>query len=355
MTLQLTDHDCRIYETEIRPHLPDRLFDAHCHLILNQYHPQLAETMPLALEPGLGNIDLPELQSWWRALFPDIQVAGMVMGFPTSDADVVGENQHVASSIGKTGFPFAMMVRPETPAAELEAAVNELKPAVLKPYLSFVRDKDPAVASITDLITEEQIAVADRHRLAIMLHVSKPQGMADPDNLDTIARLIRDYPRCRFILAHCGRCFISPNMEAALARLPVAANLWLDTSAVCDPAVFLALLSRYDRSRILYGSDLVTAAGFRGSYVRLGLSWHACTAEMVARKGGMTDQTTFAAYENLCALCFALRYAAVTEDERHGIFYRNACDMFPFAFTKGRDNAIEETTKECARVRQHPP
>ena len=333
MTLQLTDHDCHIYETEIRRYLPDRLFDAHCHLILNQFHPQLAETMPLALEPGLGNIDLSELQEWWRALFPEIQVAGMVMGFPTSDADVVGENQHVANSVAITGYPFAMMVRPETPAAELEAAVNELKPAVLKPYLSFVRDKDPAMASITDLITEEQIAVADRHGLAIMLHVSKPQGMADSNNLDTIARLIRDYPKCRFILAHCGRCFISPNMEAALECLPVAENLWLDTSAVCDVGVFMALLSRYDRSRILFGTDLVTAAGFRGSYVRLGLSWHACTAEMVARKGGMADMTTFAAYENLCALCFALRYAGVEEEERHGIFFQNACELFEYAFS----------------------
>jgi hypothetical protein len=244
----------------------------------------------------------------------------------------VGENRHVANTVGSAGFPFAMLVRPETTAATLDAAIRQLKPAVLKPYLTFVRGMDAAFASITDLIPEELIAVADRYRLAIMLHVSKPQGMADPENLDAISRLIRDFPNCRFILAHCGRCFIPPNMEAALDRLPVAANLWLDTSAVCDPAVFLALLSRYDRSRILFGTDLVTAAGFRGSYVRLGLSWHVCTAEMVARKGGMVDKTTYAAYENLSALCFALRYASVTEVERHGIFYQNGCTMFEYAY-----------------------
>ena len=77
----------------------------------------------------------------------------------------------------------------------------------------------------------------------------------------------------------------------------------------------------------------MTAVGFRGSYVRLGLSWHVCTAEMVARKGGMVDKTTSAAYESLCALCFALRYASVTESERHGIFYQNGCDLFEYAFS----------------------
>ena len=137
-----------------------------------------------------------------------------------------------------------------------------------------------------------------------------------------------DYPSCRFVLAHCGRCFITPNMDAALEELPVAENLWLDTSAVCDMGVFLHLLKRYDRSRIVFGTDLVTATGFRGSYVRLGMSWHACTADMVARTGGMPDKTTFAAYESLCALCHAMRFTRLTEQERRDIFLDNAATLF---------------------------
>jgi tetratricopeptide (TPR) repeat protein len=78
-----------------------------------------------------------------------------------------------------------------------------------------------------------------------------------PLAIEAYKRLIKEYPNCQFILAHCGRCFISPNMKDALEGLPIAENLWIDTSAVCDTGVFLELFSRCDISRILFGTDLV--------------------------------------------------------------------------------------------------
>lgn len=327
-SIELTATDHQIYEREIRPWLPDRVFDAHCHLMMNRFHPRLSETLPLALDPLLGDVDSPWLEAWWQALFPGIGVSGMLMGFPTVDVDEAGENAFVAASAGERHFPFALLVRPQTLAENLEREIRTLHPTVLKPYLVFVTSTDPAQAAITDILPESHIALADKYGLAVMLHVSKPRGMADADNLADITRLIRDYPRSQFILAHCGRCFISPNMEDALDKLPVAENLWLDTSAVCDVGVFLSLLSRYDRSRILFGSDLVTASAFRGSYVRLGMSWHVCTDAMVNRPGGIPAKSTFAAYENLCALCYAVRFLRFSEQERQDLFHDNAAKLY---------------------------
>ena len=328
-TVHLAESDALIYAHEIRPFLPETLFDAHCHLLFNEFHPRLEELMPLARDPLLGNVDLAHLRTWWRALFPDAAVTGLLMGFPTEGCDAKGENERVAQSAGKERLPFAILTRPETPAKELEAEVLRLKPAGLKPYMVFVRNKDPNAASITDLIPEPQIAVAAGRRLAIILHVAKPRGMADPENLRDIARLVREYPNCNFVLAHCGRCFITPNMETVLENLPAAENLWFDTSAVCDIGVFIALFERYDRTRILFGTDLVTAAGFRGSYVRLGMSWHVCTPDMVVRPGGLESRATFAAYENLCALLHAARFCKLSEEERRNIFHDNAARLFP--------------------------
>lgn len=327
-TIHLSPDDRLIYEEEIRPLLPPRVFDAHCHLIIDRFHPRLQETMPLACDPVLGDVDLPRLRAWWAALLPDANVGGMVMGFPTSDVDIDGENRFVAETAGEAQLPFALMVSPGMAPGKLEADINRLKPAVLKPYMSFVQNTEPAMASITDLISEAQLALADKHGLAVMLHVAKARGMADPDNLREITRLVAAYPDCQFILAHCGRCFITPNMEATLDQLPRAENLWLDTSAVCDLGVFMTLLSRYDRSKILFGTDLVTAAAFRGSYARLGMGWHLLTAEMVARKGGTPNRSTFAAYENLAALCHAMKFCALTAEEQRGIFYDNASRLF---------------------------
>ncbi|NIA16664.1 MAG: hypothetical protein GWP08_21650, partial [Nitrospiraceae bacterium] len=62
--IRLTQHDRVIYEREIRPYLPERLFDAHCHLLANRFHPRLSETIPLASDPALSEIDLPYLEAW---------------------------------------------------------------------------------------------------------------------------------------------------------------------------------------------------------------------------------------------------------------------------------------------------
>ncbi len=327
--IRLNPYDQSIYEREIRPLLPGSVFDAHCHLLPNRFHPRLRDTMPLACEdPMLGEVDLPYLEAWWKALLPDAEVRGMIMGFPTEDVDLDGENAFVAETVGERGYPFALMTRPETCPDRLEADIQRLRPAALKPYMCFVRSADPNETDIADLIPESLIAVAARRHLAVVLHVAKAAGMADPDNLRDVARLVGEYPGCNFVLAHCGRCFITPNMEAALDGLPVAENLWLDTSAVCDMGVFISLLNRYDRGRILFGTDLVTAAAFRGSYIRLGMSWHLCTADMVTRAGGMADKTTFAAYESLCALCHAMRFCGVSARDRENIFQNNALGLF---------------------------
>lgn len=327
-TVELTDDDRLIYEEEIRPWLPARIFDAHTHLLINHCHPELAETMPLADNPILGDVDLPWLQAWWAALLPGANVRGMVMGFPTPDVAMAEENRIVAKQCGAVRYPFAWLVKPSDDLAQLETDIREFKPAVLKPYMCFVEGKPMNEADITDLIPEGQLALADQYGLAVMLHVAKPRGMGDEDNLRDIARLSSAYPRCQFILAHCGRCFITPNAERMVAELVRAENVWMDTSAVCDAGVFLTVLKHYDRTKILFGSDLVTAVGFRGNYIRMGMSWHVCTQDMLTHKGPTAHRTTYAAYENLSALCFALRHLELGESEREALFSGNAARMF---------------------------
>ena len=326
--LTLTDDDRQIYQTEIAPWLPARIFDAHTHLLINRCHPQMAETLPFGEEALLRDVDLPWLQHWWETLLPGIDLRGMVMGYPTKDVLMAEENREVATQCAPAGYPFAWLVKPSDDLGQLEADIQQYRPAVLKPYMCFVEGKPMNDSDITDLIPEGQLTLADKYGLAVMLHVAKPEGMGDAGNLRDIARLSAAYPNCQFILAHCGRCFITPNAEKMVAELPRAENLWMDTSAVCDAGVFLTVLKHYDRTKIMYGSDLVTAVGFRGNYVRMGLSWHCCTDGMVERQGGMAHRSTFAAYENLAALCFAMRFLELDAPAREAIFYGNGERLF---------------------------
>ncbi len=264
--LQRNKDDLFIYEHEIRPYLPERIFDVHSHLLKTEYHDDFTD------DPFFYNVEMDDLQLCWRVLFPDSQVNGLVMGMPLYNCDLDAENRFVAQSIADARDRFSLMTRSQMSLKNLESAIKKYKPAGLKPYLVHASAEDKQNARITDFISEEQFELANEYSLAVTLHVSKPRGMADSDNLKEISRLVNQYPMCRFILAHCGRCFIAPNMADALDGLPIAENLWIDTSAVCDTGVFLELFSRYDLSRILFGTDLVNAAAFRGSYVRLGMS-----------------------------------------------------------------------------------
>ena len=182
-------------------------------------------------------------------------------------------------------------------------------------------------AGITDMITTEQLDVANSHGLCVTLHVSKPHGMADEQNLNDISRLVRDFSNCNFILAHCGRCFLSCFMEEALSRLPVSENLWIDTSAVCDLGVFINLLTRYDRSRILFGTDLVTASGFRGKYVTMGYTWDACQQEAMSNSVNLSKAVTLAVYENLRVFIQAIRFCKLKKTEIKNLFSDNAVSL----------------------------
>lgn len=318
------DDDLFIYEHEIQPYLPERIFDAHSHLLKTECH----DCINKADDPFFYNVEMDDLQDCWQVLFPDSKVNGLVMGTPLYHCDLDAENRFVAESVVDADDRFSLMTSPEMSPEKLKKEIEKYSPAGLKPYLVHAVVEDKQQARITDFILEEQLQLADDFGLAVTLHVSKPRGMADAENLQDISRLIRQYPKCQFILAHCGRCFIAPNMADALDGLPVAENLWIDTSAVCDTGIFLELFSRYDLSRILSGSDLVNAAAFRGSYVRLGMSWHVVTPEIVARQGGLPSRATFAVYENLSSLLLAARHCHVDKEDIRNIFYGNAAELF---------------------------
>ena len=325
-SIYLSDTDHLIYDREIKPYLPLQIFDAHTHLILNDHYSDL-DSVPLATDPMLGNVDMGYLQHWWQKLFPDSRVHGLVMGFPARGCNIPEINRYVAEHVTPENR-FSLLVHPLMSAGELELMIVGYKPVGLKPYMVFAAVDDVQQACICDMIPEHQIALANKYKLAITLHVSKGRGMADPQNLADIRRLAEKYPDCNFILAHCGRCFIPPNMEAALKHLPALPNLWVDTSAVCDIGVFAMLLDGFDRSRILFGTDLVTASGIRGTYVRFGMQWQWVTSAQLTPVGNKPIEATFAAYENLCALLYAVKFCKLKKCELDNIFFNNATKLF---------------------------
>ena len=197
--IYLSDTDSLIYDNEIRTYLPECIFDSHTHLLINAHYPNM-DLIPLAGDPMLGNVDMVYLQQWWQTLFPHSRVHGLVMGFPAHNCNMPEINRYVAEHVAFADR-FSLLVHPSMSTDELERQIVQYKPAGLKPYMVFADVADIQQAGICDMIPEYQIALADKYNLAITLHVSKPRGMADPQNLADITRLVEKYPKCNFILA----------------------------------------------------------------------------------------------------------------------------------------------------------
>jgi hypothetical protein len=338
-SISLTETDRRIYEKELMPYLPSRLFDIHAHTLLNRFYVNLGLLNPLAEQQMLRDVDVRWLESWWHSLFPGKKVNGLILGFPARGCDIDGINEHLRTDVMPPNR-FSILVHPRTSADTLDKQVRMLKPTGLKPYMVFADKTDYEEVGITDMITPEQIKVASQHRLCLTLHLSKARGLADAENLREVRRLVHDYPNCNFILAHCGRCFLSRLMAEALDSLPVTENLWLDTSAVCDLGVFIELFKRYDPSRIVFGTDLVTATGFRGKYVTMGFSWGVCEEAALRAAGAPPKEATFAVYENLRVLLEASRVCQLSESDVENMFYNNAARLLSL---KDIDNDAGET------------
>ncbi|MFI4913093.1 MAG: amidohydrolase family protein [Sedimentisphaeraceae bacterium JB056] len=312
----LTETDKYIYERDIAPFLPSKIIDIHTHI-------DIARFMPDRGDSQFGDVTVDVVKQWWKMLLPDALVTGNIMGFPRERCDIQGQNEYLANNIGNEGNVFSLLVSPDVSIDKLEADIVNYKPFALKPYLCFSVADDHSDARITEFMPEEQFELANRYNLAVVIHVSRARGMADKQNLDDISRQVKKYPNCNFILAHCGRCFVSINAEDMLQEIPVAENLWIDTSAVCDMGVFMHLFTKYDHSKILYGSDLVTAAGFRGSYVPMGMSWIDFSGEQSKKKlAGIAP--TIAAYQNLAAMLQAATFCKFSKAMIEDIFYNNA-------------------------------
>jgi glutamate-1-semialdehyde 2,1-aminomutase len=119
-----------------------------------------------------------------------------------------------------------MLVHPSMSPQSLEENVRTRGFRGFKPYRFYAATGDAVECRITDFLPEEQIAVADRHRLIIMLHIARRDAIADRTNLDDLLRLTSKYPGAKWILAHCARGYSGWAIERAAQKLRGLPNVW---------------------------------------------------------------------------------------------------------------------------------
>lgn len=331
--LELTDLDRRIWEEELDEFVPQQIFDAHTHIYRWAFHTSPdKESGPYRafVKPGFEDVTYDMLDECDRLLMPGRRVERLSFPFPFSGGcDFEGSNSFLVDEL-RVHHQSAglMLVHPDMSAEHIEQTIRASGLIGLKPYRFFSSTGDAVHCRITDFLPEHQIAVADRLGLLIMMHLSRPDGIGDAQNLDDLEHLTQKYPGAKWILAHCGRSYSSWPIERAGDRLRNMPNTWFDTSSVCESDAVAALLRCVGVEQVMYGSDDVPVGILRGKYVAFGYGWAYLSEQNHSLNLTHCDpRMTFTRYEQLRAMRRAADAVGLSQTDIGAMFHDNAARL----------------------------
>lgn len=333
LPFSLTDVDRRIWHEELEGFVPSRVFDAHTHAYRWAFHldPNKRDTSyNTLLADKYEEVDWAMLDACDALLFPGREVHRLVFPFPFANGcDFDGSNAYIAQEAAKDPQSAALMlVHPGMTADEIDKTVEEKGVLGLKPYRFFSQTGDPVNCRITDFLPEHQIEVAHRRGLIIMMHLSKQDAVADPQNMSDLAYLSDKYPNARWILAHCARSYSAWAIEKAAPALRELPNMWYDVSSVCESDAMEALISGVGLDRVMYGSDDIPVGVLRGKYVAFGFAWaYLSETNHALSLVHCNPQMTFTRYEQVRAMRRAAHRLGLGKPEIERLFWTTAHDL----------------------------
>lgn len=323
-----TDLDIRIWQDELDDFVPGRVFDVHTHIYRWAFDLADHATSPFA--DSIGRC-FPEV-TWELAdqvdarLMPGRSVERLAFPFPfPGPCDFDGSNRYVAAETrkGKSSRGL-MLIHPAMSAAEVEATIRREHLIGFKPYRFYASTGDAVQCRMTDFMPEHQIAVADRLGLIIMMHISKRDAIGDPENIEDIKRLSDKYPGAKWILAHCARSYSPWAIERAASQIRGLANVWYDTSTVCDSDALDALYTGVGVDRVMYGSDDMIGP-MRGKYITFGNAWaYLSLTNHTMSLTHCDPRMTYIRYEQLRAMKRGARQIGLNTAQREALFHGTA-------------------------------
>ena len=330
---ELTDLDRQIWREELQAFVPHRIFDIHAHVYqwASNTDPD-KQNSPCRELLGDRFADAPWdlLDACDGLLMPGREVHRLAFPFPFKEScDFEASNRFVAEQVQPDPASGALMlVHPDMSADDLDEKIDRHGFLGFKAYRFYSSTGDAVDCRITDFLPQHQIAVADRRRLLIMMHLAKRDAIADPENLADLERLSERYPNARWILAHCARSYSSWPIERAASLLRRLANVWYDVSSVCESDAIAGLLDTVGPDRVMYGSDDVPVGVLRGKYISFGHAWaYLSETNHSLDLSHCRPQMTFTRYEQLRAMSRAAGNLSLTRRQIEAIFHDTAMGL----------------------------
>ena len=198
----------------------------------------------------------------------------------------------------------------------------------LKPYHSFADMPDTFSAPLAAYLPEWCWRLAHERGLAILVHLVRQRALADPENWRELRARCRSYPGARLVLAHAARGFHAPDTVEGIRHLRGLENVWFDSSAVCESAPLLAILSEFGPRRLLWGSDWPVCDQF-GKCVTVGDGFAWINPERIdGQPTSPAIRTRRVGEESLAALRQAARLFGLSPEDLRDIFHDNAARLY---------------------------
>lgn len=342
--LDVKPYDKQYYETVLKPFLPQTFIDCHAHVWLKEFHRQEEARDGSQLWPRMVAEDnsIEDLNETNRLLFPDNKVISVLYSDAMSTIDLSRSNPYVAQSAVANGFPALYLSHPKQSAEELEEIMlaNPVYKG-LKVYLQFAPSYIPAdEIRIYDFLPHEHLALANKHRWVVQLHIARPKRLADPVNYIQLLEIEQKYPDLQLLVAHLGRAYANEDLGDALEYLKHTEKTVWDFTANTNDYVMEKVLEYFGSSRFIYGTDFPIFRMKARRTVENGFYINEVPKGMFPRSAIESDKhmreidfpeaekITFFIYEEINACRMACERLGLGKADVEKIFYANSARIF---------------------------
>lgn len=311
--------DLELFQSKLGDFIPLGTFDAHAHWYDLRH---LLDDDEQIEQPEVGyDAMLTSMRRWMGDL---ATTEGLYFGFPTRTVDCAAENQFVASQLRQhPGCRGLMLIRPDDDPAEAEQTLIENGFSGFKVYHVFAQREDSFHCEQGEFLPEWAWEIADQRGLWITMHMVLPKALSDSRNLTYIQNQCRRYPGANLVLAHAARGFNASHTVDAIDGLRGIDNVYFDTSAICEPAAFEAIIRATGTTRLMYGSDFPVSE-LRGHALSVGDGFMWLYENNVEWKDWQHCQPVPVGIESLLALQQACRTMCLNDSDLERIFISNA-------------------------------
>ena len=319
---RITEADLELFESKVGDFVPPDAFDAHAHWYdLRHIIPDEEGDEPFQ-QPEVGFDAMHTSMKRWMG--ERVTRNGLYFPFPVSNLDCDAANEFLADQLAtRPESRGLMMIRPHDDPDHVESVLLKHKFAGFKVYHCFADRDETFYCEQGEFLADWAWEIADRHNLWITMHMVLPKALSDPRNASYIREYCLKYPGARLVLAHAARGFNASHTADAIHELRGLDNVFFDTSVICEPLAFEAIIRETGTTRLMYGSDF-PISDMRGTALSVGDGFFWMYEYNCEWDGWLHGQANPVGIESLIALKQACRNMHLKDADIERIFRTNA-------------------------------